>query len=109
MVAHRFGTLSSRPLGFGALHRLSRRRGREVPATTRVAGFGVALLGSSYFVGGFEGPVVKGPQLDGVRSVLGVGEGSGGARGADLADARPAGEVRGPRELQACQMQRVLI
>jgi hypothetical protein len=47
---------------------LSRRRGREVPATTRVAGFGVTLLGLSYFVGGFEGPAVEGPLLDRVEA-----------------------------------------
>ena len=38
--------------------------GRGVPATTRVGGFGVALLGLSYFVGGFEGSNVEGPLLD---------------------------------------------
>jgi hypothetical protein len=30
-----------------------------VLVTTRVGGFGVALLGLSYFVGGFEGPAVE--------------------------------------------------
>jgi hypothetical protein len=44
---------------------LSRRR---VHATTRVAGFGVALLGLSYFVGGFEGSAVEGPLLDRVEA-----------------------------------------
>jgi hypothetical protein len=29
-----------------------------------VAGFGLALLGLSYFVGGFEGPAVEDPLLD---------------------------------------------
>ena len=48
-----------------ALFRRSRRR---VPATTRVGGFGVALLGLSYFVGGFEGSAVEGPLLDRVEA-----------------------------------------
>jgi hypothetical protein len=43
--------------------------GRGVPATTRVGGFGVALLGPiSYFVGGFEGSNVEGPLLDRVEA-----------------------------------------
>ena len=42
--------------------------GRGVRATTRVAGFGLALLGLSYFVGGFEGPAVEGPLLDRVEA-----------------------------------------
>ncbi len=33
----------------------------EVPVTTRVASFGLALLGLSYFVGAFEYPVAGGP------------------------------------------------
>jgi hypothetical protein len=37
---------------------------RQVLATTRVGGFGVGLLGLSYFVGGFEGYSVEGPLLD---------------------------------------------
>jgi hypothetical protein len=54
---------------------------RGLPATTRAAGFGVALLGVSYLVGGFEGPAVEGPLLDrdeaysalvGVLAVLGA-------------------------------------
>jgi hypothetical protein len=44
---------------------LSRRR---VHATTHVAGFGVALLGLSYFVGGFEGSAVEGLLLDRVEA-----------------------------------------
>ena len=36
-----------------------RHYGRGVLVTTRVGGFGVALLGLSYFVGGFEGPAVE--------------------------------------------------
>jgi drug/metabolite transporter (DMT)-like permease len=40
---------------------LSRTPGRRVLASTRVAGLGVALLGLSYFVGGFEGPAVETP------------------------------------------------
>ena len=40
---------------------LSRHPRRGVPVTTRVAGFGLALLGLSYFVGGFEYPVAGGP------------------------------------------------
>ena len=42
--------------------------GRGVLATTRVAGFGVALLGLSYFAGGFEGSAVEGPLLDRVEA-----------------------------------------
>ena len=42
---------------------LSGRSRRRVPATTRVGGFGVSLLGLSYFVGGFEGSAVEGPLL----------------------------------------------
>jgi drug/metabolite transporter (DMT)-like permease len=48
-----------------ALFRRSRRR---ILATTRVGGFGVALLGLSYFVGGFEGSAVEGPLLDRVEA-----------------------------------------
>jgi drug/metabolite transporter (DMT)-like permease len=48
-----------------ALFRRSRRR---VLATTRVGGFGVALLGLSYFVGGFEGSAVEGPLFDRVEA-----------------------------------------
>jgi hypothetical protein len=44
---------------------LSRRR---VHATTRVGGFGVSLLGLSYFVGGFEGSAIEGPLLDRVEA-----------------------------------------
>jgi hypothetical protein len=44
---------------------LSRRR---VHATTRVGGVGVALLGLSYFVGGFEGSAIEGPLLDRVEA-----------------------------------------
>ena len=47
---------------------LFRHFGREVHATTRVAGFGLALLGLSYFVGGFEGSAVEGPLLDRVEA-----------------------------------------
>ncbi len=47
---------------------LSGRSRRGVPATTRVGGFGVALLGLSYFVGGFEGSAVEGPLLDRVEA-----------------------------------------
>ncbi len=36
--------------------------------TTRVASFGLALLGLSYFVGGFEYPVVGGPLADRVEA-----------------------------------------
>jgi hypothetical protein len=42
--------------------------GRGAPATTRVGGFGVALLGLSYLVGGFEGSNVEGPLLDRVEA-----------------------------------------
>ena len=40
----------------------------EVLVTTRVASFGLALLGLSYFVGGFEGSAVEGPLLDRVEA-----------------------------------------
>jgi hypothetical protein len=39
-----------------------------VLATTRVASVGVALLGLSYLVGGFEGSAVEGPPLDRVEA-----------------------------------------
>jgi len=42
--------------------------GRGGPVTTRVAGFGVALMGLSYFAGGFEGSNVEGPLLDRVEA-----------------------------------------
>jgi hypothetical protein len=41
---------------------------RRVLATTRVAAFGVALLGLSYLVGGFEGSAMEGPLLDRVEA-----------------------------------------
>jgi hypothetical protein len=41
---------------------------RQVLATTRVSGFGVGLLGLSYFVGGFEGSAIEGPLLDRVEA-----------------------------------------
>ena len=47
---------------------LSGRSRRGVLATTRVAGFGVALMGLSYFVGGFEGSAIEGPLLDRVEA-----------------------------------------
>ena len=46
--------------------------GRRVLATTRVAGLGIALLGLSYFVGGFEGYAVEGPLLDRVEAYSAV-------------------------------------
>jgi hypothetical protein len=54
---------------------LSRGPMRGVAVATRVGGFGVALLGVSYFVGGFEGPAVEGPMFDRVEvgsAVVGV-------------------------------------
>ena len=47
---------------------LSRHSGREVHATTRVASIGLALLGPSYFVGGFEGSAVEDPLLNRVEA-----------------------------------------
>jgi hypothetical protein len=46
--------------------------GHGVLATTRVAGLGIALLGLSYFVGGFEGYAVEGPLLDRVEAYSAV-------------------------------------
>ena len=46
----------------------SRRSRRRVLATTRTGGLGVALLGLSYFVGGFEGSAVEGALLDRVEA-----------------------------------------
>jgi hypothetical protein len=43
---------------------LSKGPRRGVLATTRVTGVGVALLGLSYFVGGFEGTAVENPLFD---------------------------------------------
>ena len=43
--------------------------------TTRMAGIGVALLGLSYLVGGFEGPAVESPLLsrvEGFSALTGV-------------------------------------
>ena len=58
---------------------LARGRTREVRATTRVGGVGVALLGLSYFVGGFEGPATEafdwvevGSAVVGILAVLGA-------------------------------------
>ena len=54
---------------------LFRHSGGGVLVTTRVAGFGVALLGLSYFVGGFEGPAVESPLLtrvEGFSALTGV-------------------------------------
>jgi hypothetical protein len=65
------------------------RSRRGVPATTRVAGFGVALVGLSYFVGGFEGSAIEGPLSDRVEAYSALAGGPGGARGPDLAGARP--------------------
>jgi hypothetical protein len=48
---------------------------RRVLATTRVATLGLALLGLSYFVGGFEGSAVEGTLLNRVEvysAVVGV-------------------------------------
>jgi hypothetical protein len=47
---------------------LSRHSRGGVLATTRVASVGVALLGLSYLVGGFEGSAVEGPPLDRVEA-----------------------------------------
>jgi hypothetical protein len=47
---------------------LSRHAGRGVHVTTRVAGFGLALLGLSYFVGGFEGSAVEGALLNRIEA-----------------------------------------
>ncbi len=46
---------------------LFRHPRRGVLATTRVASLGLALLGLSYFVGGFEGSAVEGTLLIGSR------------------------------------------
>ena len=46
--------------------------GRGVLATTRVAGLGIALLGLSYFVGGFEGYAVEGPLVEAYSAVVGI-------------------------------------
>jgi hypothetical protein len=47
---------------------LSRHPTSGVPVTTRVAGFGLGLLGLSYFVGGFEGSAVEGSLLNRVEA-----------------------------------------
>jgi hypothetical protein len=49
------------------LHRPVQAPRARVLATTRVASFGVALLGLSYFAGDFEGSAVEGPLLDRVE------------------------------------------
>jgi CHASE2 domain-containing sensor protein len=47
---------------------LFRRSSQGVMVTTRVASFGLSLLGLSYFVGGFEYPVVGSPLADRVEA-----------------------------------------
>ena len=47
---------------------LIRRSRHGVLVTTRVASFGLSLLGLSYFVGGFEYPVVGSPLADRVEA-----------------------------------------
>ena len=47
---------------------LFRRSRHGVLVTTRVASFGVALLGLSYLVGGFEYPIVGGPLANRVEA-----------------------------------------
>jgi len=47
---------------------LFRRSRHGVLVTTRVASFGLLLLGLSYFVGGFEYPVVGNPLADKVEA-----------------------------------------
>jgi CHASE2 domain-containing sensor protein len=47
---------------------LFRRSRYGVLVTTRMASFGLALLGLSYFVGGFEHPVVGGPLADRIEA-----------------------------------------
>ena len=54
---------------------LFRHSGGGVLVTTRLGGFGVALVGLSYFVGGFEGPAVESPLLsrvEGFSALTGV-------------------------------------
>ena len=50
----------------------ARPSGRRVLATTRIGSFGVALLGLSYFVGGFEGPAVETQLFTIAESLLAV-------------------------------------
>jgi hypothetical protein len=76
---------------------LSRGPSHGVLVTTRVASFGVALLGLSYFVGGFEGPVVQTPLFDRIE----VGSAFLGllvVLGALFSQARGRSGGRGPRE-----------
>jgi hypothetical protein len=47
---------------------LSKHPERKVRVTTRVTGLGLAQLGLSYLVGGFEGSAVEGPLLDRVEA-----------------------------------------
>jgi hypothetical protein len=67
---------------------LFRHSGRGVLATTRVGGFGIALLGLSYLVGGFEGPAVEGPLLTRVEAYSALA-GIFVVLGVSLASARP--------------------
>ena len=81
-----------------ALFRRSRRR---VLATTREASVGVALLGLSYLVGGFEGSAVEGPLLDRVEAYSAL-VGVLVMLGALIWQARlPNNETRRPRALQS--------
>ena len=75
----------------------ARPSGRRVLATTRIGSVGVALLGLSYFVGGFEGPVVE-TQLFTIAEPLLAMVGLLVVLGALFSQARGRSGDRGPRE-----------
>jgi hypothetical protein len=80
----------------------ARPSGRRVPATTRIGGVGVALLGLSYFVGGFEGPAVE-TQLFTIAEPLLAVVGLLVVLGALFSQARGRGGGRGAQENRRVQ------
>jgi CHASE2 domain-containing sensor protein len=75
----------------------ARPSGRRVPATTRIGSVGVALLGLSYFVGGFEGPAVETPLFTRLEPLL-AAVGLLVVLGAMFSQARGRSGGRGARE-----------
>ena len=80
----------------------ARPSGRRVLATTRIGSVGVALLGLSYFVGGFEGPVVE-TQLFTIAEPLLAVVGLLVVLGALFSQARGRSAGRGARENRRAQ------
>ena len=87
---------------FGLYIAFARPAGRRVPATTRIGSVGVALLGLSYFVGGFEGPAFE-TQLFTIAEPLLAAVGLLVVIGALLSQARGRSGSREPRESRRVQ------